>query len=146
MPGDVDATVKLRTSGGTLVQDLSADNFWVGPVEEPELPWQFNKIDPQYVDGTFRLSGKRSDGVLQFTVRIYGDTWADVIAAKIDLQGWLDPWSYLVEVYADGVSTTYRAAPGNMQPETLSGPVVRNKSRQYAVTVPVQPNPVVTGA
>jgi hypothetical protein len=54
-------------------------------------------------------------------------------------------FAYKVEVDADGVSVTYRADPADMQPEPLTGPTVANKARQFGVSVPVQPNPVVTG-
>lgn len=141
---DVDATVKLRESDGTLLQDLSAGGYWVGPVEEPDFTWRRDRITSPFVDGWSLISAAKDGGVLSFSVRIEGSTWDEVETRRAALIGWLDAWSYKVEVYADGVSTTYRAEPADVTPEPLTGPTVANKARSFAVAVPVQPNPAVT--
>lgn len=141
--GNVDATVKLRNSAGTLLQDLSAGGYGVGPVGEPEFTWRRDRITSPYVDGWSLISAAKDGGILEFTVRVEGADWAEVTDRWVALRDWLDVWSYKVEVYADGVSTTYIAEPADVTPEPLTGPTVRNKARQFTVSVPVQPNPTV---
>lgn len=141
---DVDATVKLRESDGTLLQDLSAGGYWVGPVGEPAFTWRRDRIVSPFVDGYSLISAAKDGGELSFSVRVEGATWDEVETRRAALVGWLDAWSYKVEVYADGVSTTYLADPADVTPEPLTGPIVVNRARQFSVSIPVQPNPVVT--
>lgn len=143
--GNVDATVKLRESDGTLIQDLSADGYGVGPVEEDGFTWILDQIRSPFVDGSSIIHATKDTGVLNFTVRVEGADWAEVTERRVALQGWLDEFAYKVEVYADDVSVTYQAGPADMTAEPLTGPVVNNKGRQFAVSVPVQPNPAITG-
>ena len=142
--GNVDATVILREEDGTELQDLSADGYGVGPVEEPAFTWRRDQITSPYVDGWSLISAAKDGGILAFTVRVEGSTWDEVETRRAALVEWLDVWSYKVEVYADGVSTTYRAEPADVTPEPLTGPTIQNKARQFGISIPVQPNPAVT--
>lgn len=145
MSGDVNATVKLRGSTGTLIQDLSEDGYGVGAVEENGFVWLLGQIRSPFVDGYSIIHASKDGGLLDFTVRVQGATWVQVEQRRLALQGWLDAFAYRVEIFAAGVSTTYQAGPANMTPEPLVGPSVFYKGRQFAVSVPVQPNPAVTG-
>lgn len=140
----VDATVKLRTTAGTLTKDLSTGGFWVSPVEESAIKWRRNTVVSPFVDGSSLIAAAKDVDALAFSVRCEGTTWTIVEGLRADLEGWLEEWSYLIEVYADGVSRTYTAEPAAITPEPLTAPIVHNKARQFAVSVPVQPNPAVT--
>jgi hypothetical protein len=141
----VDATVKVRESDGTLVFDLSAGGYGVGPVSDDGFTWQSVRARSPFVDGWTLVQATRDGGILTFSVRVEGSTWVQVEQRRIALAAALSEFAYKVEVYASSVSVTYRADPADMQPEPLTGPTVTNKARQFVVSVPVQPNPVVTG-
>jgi hypothetical protein len=141
----VDATVKLREADGSLIQDLSAGGYWVSPVEEPGVIWRRDRVTSPFVDGWSLIAAAKDGAVLAFSVRVEGATWVEVEQRRQALVDWLDAWSYQVEVYADGVSNTYVAEPADITPEPLTASIVANKARQFAVAIPVQPNPAATG-
>jgi len=141
----IDATVKVRDDAGTLVFDLSSGGYGVGPVSSDGFTWQRVEARSPFVDGWTLVQATRDGGFLSFSVRVEGDTWVEVEQRRIALEEAVSEFAWKLEVYADDVSVTYRADPADMQPEPLTGPVVQNKARQFTVSVPVQPNPTVTG-
>jgi hypothetical protein len=142
---DVDATVRIRNDAGSLVLDLSTGGYWVGPVDDNGYSWRRIRATSPFIDGSALVQATRDIGTLEFAVRVEGVTWVEVQQRFEALLASVDPILYQVEVDADGVSRTYVAEPADITPATLTGPVVAGKWRAYALTIPVQPNPTITG-
>lgn len=140
----VDATVKLRSTAGTLLQDLSTGGYWVGNVDEPQFTRRRDQITSPFVSGWSTISAPKDGAVLAFPVRCEGATWAAVEDLRAALEGWMDTWRFKVEIAAEGVSTTYVAEVGDMAAaEPLDAPTIANCARTFVLSIPVQPYPVV---
>jgi hypothetical protein len=82
----VDATVNVRDAAGTLVFDLSAGGYGVGPVSDDGFSWQSLGRRSPFVDGWTLVQATRDGGILTFSVRVEGSTWVEVEQRRIALE------------------------------------------------------------
>lgn len=141
---DLDCTVRIRDAAGGLVLDLNSDGYAVVSAGEDEEVWDRRVTTSPWVDGDSEDGARLSAGTKGITVRVYGDTWAQVEQRRLALNAATSSPVWLLEVGAEGAAQVWRAGRADRSSPFGSSDVV-NLRRYVNLRIPVQPTPTVTG-
>lgn len=126
------------------VQD-QATGYAIVVAGEPDVTWRHLKVTSPVVDGEFITQSAKDAGRLSHRIRVYGSTRVQVEQRFKALTDALNATHSWLAVYTvDGVSTAWRAYRADIV-STLDSDALLMCTRDVAVSIPVLPNPTVTG-
>lgn len=126
------------------VQDQSTGYEIVVP-GEPDMTWRHLKRTSPLVDGEFITQSVKDAGRLTMRIRVYGATRVQVEQRYIALVAALNSTHSWLAVYTvDGVSRAWRAYRVDVV-STIDRDALDMCTRDVTISIPVLPNPTVTG-
>ena len=142
--GDLDVTYRLRDAAGTLVLDLNSDGYAVVESSDEDETWERRLSTSPWVDGDAEDGARLTAGARSLTVRVFGDSWAQVEARRLALNAATSSPTWLLEEYANGVSQVWRAGRADRS-STMGKTDLINLRRIVTLRIPVQPSPSISG-
>ena len=139
-----DITIRVRDAAGNEVLDLCAGGYSATAAPAYEETWRREVVTSQFVDGDSSLRETLDAQRIPLTVRIEGASWAEVEQRRLALKDATTQPLWFLEVFAEGVSFTYRAGRADSSSPFTTADVA-DRRRMVSMTVPVQPTPAVTG-
>lgn len=141
---DLDVTVRILDSSGTLVLDVSeANGYYLVDLGVPERTWRRILIQSPFVDGDELVSAVLEAGAFNPSVRVSGGSWVQVDTRRLALIDAAEQFSFLLEVTVAHRRSVWRAARADS-----SNPVDKYEAMAHQSTVtlkvPVQPTALVT--
>ena len=96
---DLDVTIRILSSSGTLVLDVSeANGYYLVDLGVPERTWRRIVATSPFVDGDQLVSAVLEAGAFNPSVRVSGDSWVQVDTRRLALIDAAEQFSFLLEV------------------------------------------------
>ena len=141
---DLDASVRILDSAGTLVLDLTeAGGYDLVDLGVPDRTWRRVTTTSPFVDGEHLVAAVLEAGSHTMAYRVSGATWSQLQTRRQALVDAVEVWAWLLEVTISGVRYVWRATRAD-----TSGPIDKFQAMAtqniITIKVPVQPTPAVS--
>lgn len=126
------------------VQD-SSTGYAIVTTGEPDMTYRHQTVTSPVVDGQFITQSAKDAGRLGMRIRVYGSTRQQVEQRYIALMNALNSTHSCLIVYTvDGIARTWKAYRSDVVSSIDSDAIVM-VTRDVTLSIPVLPNPTVTG-
>jgi len=141
---DLDASVRILTSAGALVLDLTeAAGYDLVDLGVPDRTWRRVTATSPFVDGEHLVAAVLEAGAHTMAYRVSGANWGQVQDRRQVLVDAVEAWAWLLEVTIGGVRYLWAASRSDS-----SGPLEKFAAiagqNIITIKVPVQPTATVS--